>query len=63
MDALWRSLQQRAQIAAMAVVVDAIDDRARRFYERYGFQALKDHPNRLYLPVATIAQLFAPPQA
>lgn len=57
-DALRRSLAQSAQIAAMAVVVDALDDAARGFYERYGFQQLIEHQSRLFLPMKTIEQLF-----
>ncbi len=57
-DALRRSLAQSAQIAAMAVVVDALDDAARGFYERYGFQELIEHQSRLFLPMKTIEQLF-----
>jgi len=58
LDALRRSLEQSSHIAAMAVVVDAKDDAARAFYERYGFQQLGDRPNRLFLPMKTIEQLF-----
>ena len=57
-DALRRGLAQSRQIAAMAVVVDAKDDAARGFYERYGFQQLIEHQNRLFLPMKTIEQLF-----
>src|SRR5712672_467752 len=37
MDALHRSLEQSVQIAAAAVVVEAIDERAARFYQHFGF--------------------------
>jgi GNAT superfamily N-acetyltransferase len=47
------------QIAAMAVVVDALHDRARAFYERYGFQRFPDNEYQLFLPMRTIAQLLA----
>lgn len=57
LDALRRSLAHARQIAAMAVVVDALDDPARAFYERYGFQRLADHEYRLFLPMRTIEQL------
>jgi predicted GNAT family N-acyltransferase len=57
-DALRRSLAQSRQIAAMAVVVDAKDAAARRFYERYGFQPLVEHQNRLFVPMKTIELLF-----
>lgn len=44
-DALSRSLHAGANVGSNAVVVDAIDDRARAFYERYEFVALADRPN------------------
>jgi GNAT superfamily N-acetyltransferase len=64
LDALHRCLAQSEQIAAAAVVVDAKDDSARVFYERYGFLRPLDpegqHENRLFLPMKTIEQLFRP---
>jgi GNAT superfamily N-acetyltransferase len=56
--ALRRSLRHSHQVAALAVVVDAKNDDARAFYERYGFQRLVDHEYRLFLPMKTIEQLF-----
>ena len=56
-DALRRAHRHSDEIAAMAVVVDAIDDAARTFYERYGFERFADDPDRLFLPMATIAKL------
>jgi GNAT superfamily N-acetyltransferase len=56
-DALLRSLAISEQVGAMAVVVDAKDDTARSFYEQYGFTRFVDHEYRLFLPMATIAQL------
>jgi len=58
MDALHRSCSQSQVIAAMAVVVDAQDDTARSFYERYGFIRFPELPYRLFLPMKTIASLF-----
>ena len=37
MDALHRALVQSSQIAAISVVVDAIDDQAARFYRHFIF--------------------------
>lgn len=59
MDALHRSLQAAAEIAAMAVIVDAKDDDAATFYKRYGFIPLQKQPARLFLPMRTVAELFA----
>jgi GNAT superfamily N-acetyltransferase len=58
MDALHRSLQAAAGIAAMAVVVDAKDASAAAFYQHFGFIPLNLTASRLFLPMATIAALF-----
>lgn len=58
MDALYRSWQASRQIGSMAVVVDAIDQKAREFYEAFDFVAFPDQERRLYLPMATIANSF-----
>ena len=58
MDALRRSLEAAADIAAMAIVVDAKDAAATSFYERFGFTALQRRPGRLFLPMRTVAQIF-----
>lgn len=55
-DALYRAV--RSEIASFAVVVDAKDDIARRFYERESFLAFPDQPMRLFRPMADIARLF-----
>lgn len=57
MSALRRSLAIRAQICAIGVIVDAKDDRARTFYEQYGFQRFQSDPHRLILFMKTIEQL------
>ena len=58
LDALYRSLQAAAAIAAMAVVVDAKDAAAAAFYERYGFIPLSVSEGRMFLPMKTVAALF-----
>ncbi len=57
-DALKRAFEQSARIGAAAVVVDAFDDNAERFYRHFGFLALPDTPRRLFLPMRDIAALF-----
>ena len=59
MDALHRALLASRDVASVAVVVDAKDDAALAFYRRYGFIPFADLPNRLFLPMGTIEQLFA----
>jgi hypothetical protein len=56
-DALFRALHN--EIASFAVVVEAKDDAARRFYERESFLLLPEQPMRLFRRMADIADLFA----
>jgi ribosomal protein S18 acetylase RimI-like enzyme len=56
--ALKRALEHSRNIASVDVVVDAIDEHARAFYRRYGFIDIPNRPNRLFLPMKTVAQLF-----
>lgn len=58
-SALKQALDHSLRIASMAVVVDAKDDPAKTFYKKYGFMELPDHPNRLFLPMKTVPQMFA----
>lgn len=50
-DALERAA--RTEIGAFALLVDAKDDSAVRFYQHHGFTQLPDDPHRLFLPLAT----------
>lgn len=58
MDALKRSLNSSKQVASAAVVVDAKDEHAVRFYKGYGFLALPGVERRLLLPMGTVERLF-----
>jgi len=58
MGALTRALDHSRNIASLVVVVDAKDEKAKAFYRSYGFVDLPDHPNRLFLPMRSIEQLF-----
>ncbi len=58
MDALHRSLDQSAEIAAAAVVVDAMDEDAWRFYRHFDFIAFPKRHDRLFLPMKTVESLF-----
>lgn len=55
-DALYRAAG--SEIASFAVIVDAKDDSARRFYERESFLALPNQPMKLFRPMADIRRLF-----
>lgn len=56
-DALKRSLQVSNQIGIVAVIVDAKDDKAAKFYEHFGFIKLPENSHRLFLPISTIQKL------
>lgn len=57
LDALRRSLEQSDQIGSAAVVVDAKNVEAVKFYESYGFIPFLDDALRLFLPMGVIAGL------
>lgn len=59
MNALQRSLDHSRVIASIAVIVDAKNDNARRFYLHFHFLPFIQQPNRLFLPMTTIEKLFA----
>jgi GNAT superfamily N-acetyltransferase len=48
-DALLRTLQAANIVGCRAIMVQAKDDRARAFYERFGFEPLPGDPWRLFL--------------
>jgi GNAT superfamily N-acetyltransferase len=58
-DALRRALQATTEVASYAVVVDAINERARSFYKHFGFCAFPDRTLHLFLPMKTMANLFS----
>jgi GNAT superfamily N-acetyltransferase len=59
-DGMTRSLTLSDELGIHAIVVDAIDEQAKAFYERYGFVPLADQPLCLYLPLATIRKASNP---
>lgn len=52
-DAAMRAL--RSEIAVYALVVDAKDDQAVRFYQHHGFATFGSRPRQLVLPLANLA--------
>jgi ribosomal protein S18 acetylase RimI-like enzyme len=58
--ALLQSLEQSRQVAAAVVIVDALNESAQRFYEKYGFTLLpgqpEGYPTRLFIPMRTLEQ-------
>jgi GNAT superfamily N-acetyltransferase len=55
-DALYRAV--RSEIASFAVIVDAKDDNARRFYQRESFLPFPNQMMKLFRPTADIRRLF-----
>jgi GNAT superfamily N-acetyltransferase len=58
MDALRRALLGSETVASFAVLVEAKDDSAVAFYQKFGFLPVLAQPHRLFLPMKTIAKLF-----
>lgn len=56
-DALHRCLRLSAEIGMIGVIVDAKDEQARGWYERYEFERLPDSPLTLWLPTSAIERL------
>lgn len=57
-DALNKIYVASQTVAAYAVVVDAKNEDAKRFYTRLGFIPYQGHPLSLYLPIAFMEKLF-----
>ncbi len=57
-DALKKSYEASKDIAAVAVIVDPIDDQAKDFYSKYGFKRLPDS-GRMFLTMKAISVLFS----
>ncbi len=57
LDAIRRVVRAGTTIAVYAMIVDAKNDRAQAFYERYGFRAFADEQRRLFLPLETFEKL------
>lgn len=60
-DALRRSEYLATKIGIRAVEVEAANDSAKQFYERYGFFSLEDDPRHLFLPISVVRKLNLPP--
>jgi GNAT superfamily N-acetyltransferase len=56
-DALQRTARASQVMAVYAVVVDALDEQAAKFYRQFGFIALPSQPLKLFLPMDSVAGL------
>jgi predicted GNAT family N-acyltransferase len=57
MDALNRSLHISTSLGTMAIIVDPVDDIARKFYSKYGFIHLPGS-GKMFIPLKTIEGLI-----
>lgn len=53
-EAVHRTALIAEQAGLIGLFVDAKNDTAQRFYLRYGFQEIPEHPLQLFLPIKTI---------
>ena len=56
-DAFKKALEATSQVASLAVIAEALDEEAVKFYQKYGFQAFKQNPMKLYLPMQAVEAL------
>jgi GNAT superfamily N-acetyltransferase len=60
MNALWRAWSVTSEVGAFAVIVDTKNRGAVRFYQQFGFEQFPESPDRMFLPMRTLGQLFEP---
>ena len=48
----------RTGIGVKAIIVDALDERAARYYAKFDFKRFDDNPLRLYLPLSKVRDIF-----
>lgn len=58
LDALYKSLETSKQVASFAVIVDAINEQAIAFYQRFDFQSFPQAKFKLFRTMKNIAQTF-----
>ena len=56
-DALKKSLEATEKVASLAVIAEAIDEKAVNFYRKYGFRSFVNSPMKLYFPMQSIREL------
>jgi predicted GNAT family N-acyltransferase len=56
-DALKKSLDATMQVASLAVIAEALDERALSFYIKYGFKQFNQETMKLYLPMKSVEEL------
>jgi predicted GNAT family N-acyltransferase len=56
-DALKKSLEATEKVASLAVIAEAIDEKAVDFYRKYGFHPFLNSPMKLYFPMQSVREL------
>jgi GNAT superfamily N-acetyltransferase len=56
-DAIRRVVAVASQVGIAGLFVDAKDDSAAAFYQKFGFAPLPSNPHRLFLPLKTLTQI------
>lgn len=59
LDAMAKVLEHSRELGTLALVVDAKSEKVAAWYREYGFIPFPSTPLRLFIPVKTIARLFA----
>lgn len=57
--AMWNVGRVDAIVGAVALLVDAKDEGAKRFYSKYGFLELPERPLNLFLPIARVKEAMS----
>ncbi|WP_310483527.1 GNAT family N-acetyltransferase [Chamaesiphon sp. VAR_48_metabat_403] len=57
LDAMFKTLEASKKVASTALVVDALNDSAVRFYRKHGFKDFPRVPMKLYLSMESIGKL------
>ncbi|MBE9166145.1 GNAT family N-acetyltransferase [Pleurocapsales cyanobacterium LEGE 06147] len=56
-DALKKSWEATERVASLAVIAEAIDEKAVDFYRKYGFRPFVNSPMKLYFPMQSVREL------
>ncbi|MEZ5584140.1 MAG: GNAT family N-acetyltransferase [Candidatus Competibacteraceae bacterium] len=57
-SALKHCVEHHQSIAAMVVVVDAINDEVARFYRHFNFQPFPEMPDKLFITMKLLTKMF-----
>lgn len=58
-SAFEKAISVSTSVGLYAILVDAIDGKAKSFYQKYGFIAFTERPLTLFLPLATVIQALS----